>query len=195
MPPVSDLDVSRGGFYLLLARLLAAPPGSELLSHVASMTGGGGTPLEAALDAVARAVATVDRDALAVEYHNLFIGLPEGELLPYGSRYIAGFLHEKPLADLRGDMARLGIAADPDVSEPEDHIAALCDMMGGLILGHFAAPASLDEQRAFFDRHLASWVTTFFNDLKAAPSADFYRAVADLGRAFFDIEVQAFALA
>ncbi|HEY0832736.1 MAG TPA: molecular chaperone TorD family protein [Azospirillum sp.] len=152
-------------------------------------------PLGAAFAALASAARTADPAEVAEEYGALFIGVGGGELSPYGSYYKTGFLNEKPLAELRADMARLGIARADDVREPEDHIAALCEMMAGLITGAFDEAATLDGQRAFFDRHVADWAPRFFTDLENAPSARFYRAVGTLGRAFFAVEGQAFDLA
>jgi TorA maturation chaperone TorD len=131
---------------------------------------------------------------VAREYQNLFIGVGRGELVPYGSYYITGFLNEKPLARLRNDMGRLGIARRDNVSESEDHIAALCEMMSGLILGDFDGAADLAEQKAFFQAHLAPWVKTFFTDLEGARSSVFYACIGQLGAAFMDVETQAFEM-
>jgi TorA maturation chaperone TorD len=91
-------------------------------------------------------------------------------------------------------MARLGIGRRDDVPEPEDHIAALCEMMAGLITGAFGEPASLDEQRRFFTRHLASWAPRFFEDLQAARAAVLYMPVGRIGRIFIAIEAEAFGM-
>jgi TorA maturation chaperone TorD len=115
--------------------------------------------------------------------------------VPFASFYLTGFLHEKPLAKLRGAMAELGIAARDDVFEPEDHIAALAEMMAGLITGAFGAPADLPTQQRFFEDHIAGWAGRFFEDLEKAPSADFYKPVGALGRALVGIETQAYAMA
>ena len=108
--------------------------------------------------------------------------------MPYGSYYLTGFLHEKPLAKLRGDMERLGIARNQGTSESEDHIAALLDMMAGLITGRFGAPADLEVQRRFFDDHIGCWAPRFFENLQAAPSAVFYMPVGTLGELFLAVE-------
>ncbi len=115
-------------------------------------------------------------DAVRREYDDLFIGLVRGEVLPYASYYLTGFLNEKPLALLRRDMARLGIARTPDVQEPEDHIASICEMMAGLIRGRFGGPVGLTAQREFFAAHLAPWAEHFFGDLEGAKNARFLRA-------------------
>ncbi|MHA1598481.1 MAG: TorD/DmsD family molecular chaperone, partial [Alphaproteobacteria bacterium] len=119
----------------------------------------------------------------------------QGELIPYASHYLTGFLCEQPLADLRGDMGALGIARSDDVSEPEDHIASVLEMMNGLIVGSFGPPADLPAQKKFFDAHVAPWANNFFEDLEAAENAALYRPVGRVGRAFLAIEKDAFALA
>ena len=147
------------------------------------------------IKALAVAARGTTAEAAKQEYFDLFIGLGQGELLPYASYYLTGFLNEKPLARLRGDMARLHIARAEEVSEPEDHIAALCEMMAGLIAGNFGEPVSLDEQRRFFDTHIGCWAPRFFEDLQAAQSAVLYMPVGAIGRLFMQIESQAFEMA
>jgi len=118
-------------------------------------------------------------------------------VLPYGSYYLTGFLHERPLARLRGDLADLGLARAEEQCEPEDHIAILCEVMAGLAGGRFAASAGDDRRRVekqFFDKHVAPWARRFFADLERAEAADFYRAVAAVGATFSDVETEAFAL-
>lgn len=189
-----QLDAGRADFYALLGRLLVAAPDDRLLALLAGLAVDGATPLGAALAALAAAAAGSRAEAVADEYHALLVGLPRGELLPYASHYLTGFLNDKPLARLRSDMAALGIEARPDRCEPEDHAGSLCEMMAGLISGAFGAAAAAT-QRDFFQAHLAPWAERFFSDLETAPSARFYRAVGALGRIFTDIERQAFSLA
>jgi TorA maturation chaperone TorD len=122
------------------------------------------------------------------------VGLTQGELKPYASYYLTGFLHEKPLAVLRRDMQRLGIARAAHSAEPEDHAASIFAVMHGLITGAFGDPAELPAQKAFFDVHLDPWMPEFFRDLEAAKHANFYRPVGTLGRAFLAIEKEAFSL-
>ncbi|MDW8443308.1 MAG: DUF3306 domain-containing protein [Acetobacteraceae bacterium] len=131
-------------------------------------------------------------EAVEREFFDLFIGVGRGELLPYASYYLTGFLHERPLARLRGDLARLGVARAEGVAEPEDHIATLCEVMAGLIDGTFPAPAGEDGR--FFERHLRPWAERFFADLEGAKAARFYRAVGTLGGRFVAIETEALAL-
>lgn len=191
---VAEEEMLRANIYGLLARLLRAPPGGAFLNDLKTFHPDG-TAFGDALGALGAAARAGDVSAIDDEYHALFIGLGQGELVPYASYYLTGFLNERPLAALRADMASLGIARAEGVAEPEDHIAALCEMMGGLILGSFGGRVDLSAQRLFFDTHLAPWGSRFCADLEAAASASFYRPVGTIGRLFFDIESKAFAMA
>ena len=191
---VADEDAARAQCYTLLAHLLHAPPEQALLDAVRGLQGDR-SELGQALGALASVAQQISPAAAEREYFTLFIGVARGELLPYASYYLTGFLQEKPLADLRGDMARLGIARREDVPEPEDHIASVCEMMAGLIAGSFGEPASLAEQQKFFARHLASWAPRFFEDLQAAKAAVLYMPVGRIGRLFMAIEAEAFGMA
>lgn len=192
-PPLNAEEELRSQLYRLLAFFLHKPPDAEGLK-VASQMQGDDTDLGKAIVAFARIAAKSDPETITQEYHDLFIGVGRGELLPYGSYYLTGFLHEKPLAKLRNDMARLGIERRENVKEPEDHIAALCEMMSGLITGDFAAAADLNRQKQFFDAHVGSWAKHFFTDLEAAQSSVLYGALGSVGRCFMEIEEVAFTM-
>lgn len=187
-------DQYRAQFYRLLGRLLVRAPDADLMSQLRGLQGGANA-IEAAFGALAAAARTATPDTVAEEFQDLFIGVGRGELVPFASYYLTGFLNEKPLARLRQEMAQHGVERAAGVSEPEDHIASLCDMMAGFIVGDFGAPMPLAEQSAFFDRHIRSWAGRFFEDLEAAPSARFYKPVGALGRAFMEIETVAFQMA
>lgn len=191
---VLEEDRQRARFYRLLGRVLARAPDEDLLIRLRAIGGGDGA-IGAALGTMAEAAKSATPETVADEYLDLFIGVGRGELIPFGSYYLTGFLHEKPLARLRQDMARHGVERAEGVHEPEDHIAALCDMMAGFILGELGPPMPLAEQSEFFDRHIRSWAPRFFEDLEAAKSARFYRPVGALGRAFMEIETTAFEMA
>jgi TorA maturation chaperone TorD len=173
-----------------LSVLLSAPPSAKALAELARLRGDASVLGMAHLDLAGAAASDVA--AVQSEHFALFIGLGRGELLPYASYYLTGFLHERPLARLREDLMRLGIERSEGVSEPEDHIAILCEIMSGLALRRFGNDAAAE--RRFFERHLKPWAGRFFADLETAQSARFYRAVGRLGRAFMDIETEAFAL-
>lgn len=183
-------DQLRAHQYQLLARFLASPPDAPLLT-LASGFEGDASDYGQALAALAARAREVTPAAAVREYHELFIGIGRGELLPYASYYITGFLNERPLAKLRGDMGRLGIARAEEVKEPEDHIAALCEMMAGLITGAFGEPLALRVQHAFFAAHLAPWAERFFEDLETAKAARLYVPIGTLGRLFMGIEATA----
>ena len=189
-----DEDRLRADLHDLLAALLARPPEGALLDSIAGLNGDD-TPLGAAIGALAKLAAVTTPDAAEREHHALFIGMTRGELVPYASYYLTGFLHEKPLAALRTDMARLSIGRAPEVHEPEDNIASLCEMMAGLIRGRFGAPADLATQKTFFSAHLDPWAGAFFTDLEEARHSVFYAPVGAVGRLFMEIEREAFDLA
>lgn len=193
--PAADLtdpvDTVRAQHWVLLSRLLMRAPDQTLLRQLAALTGDD-TPLGAARGALARAAAEVDAAQVEREFHDLFIGLGRGELLPYASYYLTGFLHERPLAKLRAEMDRLGIARAEGVAEPEDHIATLCEIMAGLVRGEFGGGG--EAAGRFFARHVAPWAAKCFSDLEAAEHARFYRAVGRLGSVFVAIETEAATL-
>src|SRR6266851_8636257 len=168
---IPEEELFRARLYSLLSRLLAAAPDAALLAALGRISGDA-SELGQAFAALARGAAAASAADAAAEYHDLFIGIGRGELLPYGSYYLTGFLHEKPLAELRDALAGLGIARVPEVKEPEDHIAALCEVMAGLIDGGLGERQTLTAQRGFFDRHLAPWAGRFFGDLETAATAD-----------------------
>jgi TorA maturation chaperone TorD len=185
------MDAARAQEYALLAVLLARAPDAALLARLAGLRGDA-SPLGLAHAALADAASRADVTGVEREYFALFIGLGRGELLPYGSYYLSGFLHERPLARLRAQLSRLGIERAAGQAEPEDHAAILCEVMAGLASRRFEAPTPAE--RELFEQHLAPWIGRFFADLERAQAADFYRHVGALGRVFVEIETQAFAL-
>ena len=182
------LDAERAQLFALLGRLLAAAPDAALLARLRGLSGGE-TPLGRGIAGLAAAAAAAETTALEREYFDLFIGLGRGELLPYASWYLTGFLNERPLADLRAALRRLGVEKTPGVPEPEDHIAFLCETLAGLVEGRFAGGP--DAAAIFFGRHLRPWAARFFGDLEKAEGARFYRAVGSLGRVAVEIEAAA----
>lgn len=188
---LDDVDAARAQEYALLAVLLARAPEASLVKRIARLHGDA-TPLGGAHEALAQAAARASAEKIAREFFDLFIGVGRGELLPYGSYYLTGFLHERPLARLRENLRTLGIERVEQQHEPEDHAAILCEIMAGLIGGQFAAPA--EKQREMFEKHLAPWIGRFFADLEVAEGANFYRHVGTVGRLFIEIEAEAFAL-
>jgi TorA maturation chaperone TorD len=185
------ITTERARLFALLGRLLVAPPDGGLLAALQSLRGDG-TALGAAYGALAAAARAADPVSADREFHDLFIGLGRGELLPYASYYLTGFLHERPLAELRGDLARLGLERAEGVAEPEDHIGSECEVYAGLLAGSFDGGAA--EAEAFFTKHLRPWAGRVFTDLEKAEAARFYRAVGRLGRIAIEIEQAALGL-
>ena len=186
-------DLLRAQLYRVLSDLLHDAPSKHDLERTGALSGGS-SPLGRAITALARIAAATSPDAAKRDYHDLFIGLGRGELVPYGSYYLTGFLQEKPLARLRHDLQRLGIRRSDTTCDPEDHVAAVLAAFAGLIDGAFGAPLGLDDQKEFYLRHVQSWVPIFFRDLEAATSSKFYSALGSVGRAFLDIEDGAFEM-
>jgi TorA maturation chaperone TorD len=188
---VDDVDIGRAREYALLATLLLRAPSDVLLAQIARLSDDA-TPLGLAHARLAEAASTIDPLVVEREYFDLFIGLGRGELLPYASFYLTGFLNERPLSRLRQDLAALGVERVESNFEPEDHAATLCEIMAGLAGG--SIPASGDAQRLMFERHIAPWMRRLFIDMEDAAGANFYRSVGSLGRLFLEIEAEAFTL-
>jgi TorA maturation chaperone TorD len=188
---IDEVDVARSREYALLSTLFARAPDQDLLERLVDLRGDA-SPLGLAHAAVAEAAGRTCVADVQREYFDLFIGLGRGELLPYGSYYLTGFLLDRPLARLRQDLVRLGIERAAGQAEPEDHAAILCEVMAGLLSGRFRVSPVAD--REVFERHLSPWIGRFFADLEHADAADFYRHVGALGRAFMNVEAEAFAL-
>ena len=180
----------RAATYALLAALQSGPPSQDLIDslyHIAPPAGGDPGSMGQAWQRLRQAAAAAELEALDSEYHELYIGLGRGQVVPYGSWHITGFLMEKPLSELRDDLRALGIEAGEGVKDPEDHIAALCESMA-LIIG--AEDIEAAWERRFFMRHLQPWAGKFFAELQNARSADFYRSVGFFGQRFVELENQ-----
>ena len=188
-----DEDLLRADLYAMLAQVLSSPPTREFLDNAAKLSGDG-SELGEGITALARVAGATRPETAEREFNALFVGLGRGELLPYASFYLTGFLNEKPLARLRGHMAEFGIERSLANKEPEDHIATLCEIMSGLIRGTFGAALSVEDQHAFFNTHIATWAGHFFTDLEAAEGSVFYAPVGKIGRAFMEIEIEAFRM-
>ena len=193
-----EMQAARAGTWDALGRLFARAPDAALLDTLAGLapadTSGG--PVATGWEVV-RLAAVEARDgggpaALEREYFDLFIGVGRGEVVPFGSWYLTGFLMEKPLALLRGDLKRLGIERAAGVPESEDHVGALCEAMAHVVRA--GDEIDLATQRAFFDDHVAPWMGRCFADVQAAPRARFYRAAGFLGEAVTDFERELLAM-
>jgi TorA maturation chaperone TorD len=197
--PLTPEDQARADWYALLARLFYAAPDAGLLSNLARAdslaTESADNALDLAWEELVAAASLMEADAIGEEFSALFVGVGNPQINPYASLYLSGFMMEKPLASLRSDLAALGLARTGKASEPEDHLAALCEIMRLLIAG---APnwerRPLREQRVFFMEHIVPWYVRCLDDIRRAEGANFYRKLADLAQAFFEIEYQAFEL-
>jgi TorA maturation chaperone TorD len=190
-------ELARAEVYGLLASLYYAPISGELYEQLrvaVTEAPAAGAFLETSWREVVAATRRLTQGQIADEYVALFGGVGKPEVFLYGSWFIAGYLNEKPLVDLREDLAVLGLERSPSVLETEDHIASLCEVMRYLIAGDDLAVSNLAAQQRFFDRHLRGWVEKLCDAIAAQPAADFYRAVAGFTRDFFAVEGQGFDL-
>ena len=182
----------RADYYYLLSKLLSHPPTEETMASVALFgvpTNDANNNFLIALNALAQAAGNQPNiGSLDDEYHDLFIGMGRGELVPYGSWYSTGMLMDKPLALVRQDLKALGIERIQNNREPEDHVAALFDVMGILI--EAGDEFQFKAQQTMFRKHIKPWVRRFFKDLTVARKADFYKKVGEFGVEFIDFETE-----
>jgi len=191
-------DQARADFYALLARLLRGAADNALLASIAAagdFPSEGDPALARAWNSLVSAASVMDADAATEEYQKVFEGVGAAEVSIYSAFYVGATAVDHPRVKLIGDLAELGLARRETVTEPDDHWAALLDVMRVLIAGGAGrSPAAVAEQRRFYQSHLAPGLAAFFKAAQAAPSANFYRKVADLGLAFEALETEAFHL-
>lgn len=195
-------DQARAEFYALLARLFADAPDEPLLGAIAGApalepaaatkdAAGGIAP---AWDALRAASSGAEAAAVRHEFQTLFVGVGRSEVSLYASHYI-GPQSGRPLAELRASLALLGLARRPDSQEFEDHLSVVLETMRMLVAGDGErAPATLDAQRAFFDRHVAPWAGDCCIAISANSVANYYRRVAEFAHRFVALERDSFAL-
>jgi TorA maturation chaperone TorD len=193
--PDQGEEIARADLYGLLASLFYAPPTQALLDTIAHAQAQGDGVLEHAWAELCVACQAHSADAVRDEYESLFIGIGKPEVMLYGSYYLSGFLMEKPLVALRTDLANLGLQRDDKVTESEDHIATLCEVMRYLIAADDALHANLATQKQFFSTHLQPWALDMCSAITSHPRARFYAVVAKLAESFFEVEMQAFDMA
>ena len=196
-PATSALDeeIARAELYGLLARLWYAAPDAGLLEafQVAPTEApAAGAFLEEPWRRLVGVGRGMDSAALDDEYDALFGGIGKPEVFLFGSHYLSGFLNDKPLAKLRNDLDQLGLAREETVPETEDHIAFLFEVMRYLIAGEDVAVANLTRQRAFFSAHIQPWLPALCDAVSGHPKARFCAALAELTRAFGEVESQGF---
>lgn len=198
--PLSGEDQARADLYALLSRLLLAAPDAALLAALAAAdpifcSEGGDPALEQAWEQLTLASRVMDPAAVSEEFDALFISIGSPPVNPYGSRYLSGYMNDTPLADLRGDLARLGVRRVRGVGEFEDHLGSLCETMRVLVAGAPGiARQSEARQQRFFEAHIAPWYARCLADIAQAEGANYYRVVARLAGAFLAIEAEAFVV-
>ncbi|MGR5109143.1 TorD/DmsD family molecular chaperone [Vibrio jasicida] len=179
----------RTEIYLVLSALFRSAPSEEMIEFLTSLEV---EPSESAMQkawiALQQAAKDSNREALEDEYQDLFIGIGRGEVMPFGSWHMTGAMMEKPLAEIRHDLELLGFERDENVKEPEDHIAALCEVMSML------TSEEEDLQQAVFNKHIAPWFSSFTQQLENAESANFYKPAAQLCEAFLTLEQVRFSV-
>ena len=193
-----DEEIARAEIYGLLAQLYYAPPAPQLLADLRlapTEAPAAGGFLEEPFRQLVGAARAVSDAGCAEEYNALFGGVGKPLVELFGSHYLAGFLNEKPLARLRGDLAELGLTRSDTMPETEDHIAYLCEVMRYLVAGEDVAIANLTRQQTFFAAHLQPWADDLCRAILEQPQARFYAAVAAFTQAFLTVERQAFDLA
>ncbi len=174
----------------MLALLLFRAPTAAVLSKLSGLKGDV-SPLGMAHMALGIAASEAEEAKVGREFFDLFVGVGRGELLPFASYYLTGFLHERPLAEVRQAFINYGIVRDDNSKEPEDHIAILFDVMAGLATRRFGD--GFADEKAFFETHIKPWAARFFDDLCHVEGKPFYRAVGEVGRLFIAIETEAFS--
>ena len=190
-------ELARAEVYGVLAALFYAPPDAALHAQfqvAVTEAPVAGAFLEASWGHLVAAARRLERAEIASEFDALFQGVGKPEVFLYGSYYLAGALNEKPLVALRHSLREIGLTRSETISETEDHIASLCEVMRFLIAGDDVPTSNLATQRRFFDAHLRGWVEALCDAIEAQPGADFYAALARFARDFFAVEAQAFDL-
>lgn len=193
-PALTPEDQARAGYYALLARLYYAGPDARLLEAIAggdkTFTGGGQTQLVAAWNALAAASAATDAGAARLEYDQIFVGTGKAVVTLYASHYLAETGREKILVRLKDELSAMGLARSQLAHEPEDHVAALLDVMRHLI-SQGSSDAALQQQRAFFNRYIEPFFPRFCDAISAIDHLIFYQYVGAFARAFFGVESEA----
>ena len=192
-------DRARADFYGVLAALYADAP------ERAPAAGDRATPSRCPMPRPARcrtpgtglreACGAMDPEAAQQEYWDLFVGTGKSEINLHASHWLTGFMMEKPLVELRTTLARLGLSRKAESELVEDHVSALFEAMRLLIEGlGDRRPSPIEEQQAFFERHIAGWVPDLCTALTQSPLANFYRPVGEFTKLFVAIERDSLAI-
>ncbi|HLX29800.1 MAG TPA: molecular chaperone TorD family protein [Casimicrobiaceae bacterium] len=194
--PLSPEDRARADFYALLARLYADVPDPPLLSAIAAApTIEGDTPFATSWNRLVAASGAMDVEAAIQEYTDLFVGVGKSEVNLHASHWLTGGMMDKPLVDLRNDLARLGLERRNEVAMVEDHLSALCETMRLLVAGDdVRPPAPIAAQRAFLDRHIAPWVFLCCAAIRDCAIANYYVRVAEFTEQHMALDRDALAM-
>ncbi len=190
---IKEEDQLRADMYSFLANMIRTEPSQELLDSVKKLTGDDSS-IGKSIKLISKLASAMHVSEIQDEYVNLFVGVGRGELLPFASYYLTGFLNDKPLSKLRNNMNELGVVRIKEVKEPEDHVSSLFDIMSGMITGQFGKQYSITEQSNFFEKHLNSWIHLLMSDIESAKTAVFYAPIGSLGKEFINIEREAFRM-
>ena len=192
-----DEDAVRADVWGLLAQLFIEAPSPQVLSLLVGMRGSDNaeeSALQLAWSHFLSTAATVTPEQVRDEFESLFGGTGRPAVYVYGSFYLAGALHEKPLARLRADLQVIGLSRRMDLGESEDHFAVLAETMRFLIAGDDPAVCTLTRQRDLYQSHIQPWGAQMCEAIEGDRSAHFYRALAAFTREFLQVEQMAFDL-
>jgi len=193
-----DEETARAELYGLIAELFYTPPRAELLALLRVATTDAPAPggfLEEPWRQLVGVSREMDDAQIQKEHDALFGGVGKPEVYVYASHFLTGFLNEKPLAQLRTDLAALGLTRDAaTMSETEDHVSYVFEVMRFLVAGDDVSVSNLTQQTKFFATHVQTWLPALCDAIQAHPRARFYAALAELTRAFVSVETQGFDL-
>lgn len=191
-----DEETARAELYGLISELFYAPARPELLTQLrvaATEAPTAGGFLEEPWRQLVGLAREMDDQSIQNEHNALFGGVGKPEVYVFASHFLTGFLNEKPLAQMRTDLAALGLGRDDTtMSETEDHVSYVFEVMRFLVAGEDVAVSNLTQQAKFFAAHVQTWLPAFCDAVQATPRARFYAALAELTRAFVSVEAQGF---
>jgi TorA maturation chaperone TorD len=182
-------DQARADFYALLARLFYGPPDRALLGALAASpplaAEDKSSPLAKAWEELRAAAASADPEAVREEYESVFVGTGKAEVTLYGSAYTVRSAVDNPLVELREFLWQQGMARNPGASEPEDHVAGLCDAMRFLI----AEKSGIgDVEKLFFKKFIWPSAMALCDAITRHEGTAFYRRVGCFAQSFFELE-------
>ena len=191
-------DLARADLYGLIARFFHQPPDQELLDQIAASIPDDqesqfdDAPLAKVWNSVVEVAKSNSAKAWHEEFDRNFISVGRPNVILNGSFYMAGHLNEKPLVDIRRALDTFGLESAEEVTETEDHLSALCEVMRYLIAGDDVEVSNLTNQRAFFNDHIRPWYDELCDAIEGIPDMHLYHPVAALTREFLAIEGQSF---